>query len=211
MERKLVAALAVCRPASVSVDSLADALWAAHPPTSAKKTIQTNVLRVRTKLGRTAIETIGDSYRLGNGLETDIERFERAVREAAAATGGRTVCWDAALEWSGDAPLEELRHWAPADGRRAQLEELRLSAIEARWEAALDELSPADMVSDVEALVAAQPVRERRWSLLLVAYERAGRRVEGLRAFEQRTPDTGARTRRVAGTGARRNLRGAHT
>ena len=42
---------------------------------------------------------------------------------------------------------------------------------------ALDEHSPADVLADLEALVAAQPLRERRWSLLLLAYERAGRRV----------------------------------
>jgi DNA-binding SARP family transcriptional activator len=185
MERKLVAALAVCRPGSVSVDSLASALWTSHPPTSARKTIQTNVLRVRTKLGRTAIETIGNGYRLGAGVETDIERFERAVREAAETTSCRTARWDAALAWCSSAPLEELRHWAPADSRRAQFEELRQSAIEARWEAALDEQSPEDVVADLEALVAAEPLREQRWSLLLVAYERAGRRVDGLRAFER--------------------------
>ena len=49
----------------------------------------------------------------------------------------------------------------------------------------LDEHSPADVVAALEALVAAQPLRERRWSLLLLAYERAGRRVDGLRAFER--------------------------
>ena len=181
----LVAALAVRRPAPVSVDSIAEALWASDPPKSARKTIQTNVLRVRTKLGRTAIETVGESYRLGADVEVDIERFERAVHEAAASRHGGTAPWDAALAWCTDAPLDELRHWPPADGRRVQLTELRQSAIEARWESALDELSPSELVPMLEALVAAEPLREQRWSLLLAAYQRAGRRVEGLRAFER--------------------------
>jgi len=185
MELKLVSALAVCRPASVSIDSLAGALWGSRPPASARKTIQTNVLRVRSKLGRMTIETIGAGYRLAAGVETDIDCFERAVREAAASTSGRTARWDVALSWCGDAPLENLRLWPRADGPRAQLEELRLAAIEARWEAAIDEHSPADAVADLEALVAAEPLRERRWSLLLLAYERSGRRSEGLRAFER--------------------------
>ena len=185
MELKLVSGLAVCRPASVSIDSIAEALWASSPPASGRKTIQTNVLRVRSKLGRTAIETSADSYRLSADVETDIERFERAVRAAAERTTERTAGWDAALAWCGDEPLDDLRHWAPADGRRAQLEELQQSAIEARWEAALDEHPPAEIVPDLEAVVAAQPLRERRWSLLLLAYERADRRVDGLRAFER--------------------------
>ena len=181
----LVAALAIRRPAPVSVDSIAEALWASDPPKSARKTIQTNVLRVRTKLGRTAIETVGESYRLGADVEVDIECFERAVHEAAASRCGGTAPWDAALAWCTDAPLDELRHWPPADGRRVQLTELRQSAIEARWESALDELSPTELVPMLEALVAAEPLREQRWSLLLAAYQRAGRRVEGLRAFER--------------------------
>ena len=132
MERMLVAALAIRRPASVSVDSIAEALWDSDPPKSARKTIQTNVLRVRAKLGRTAIETVGESYRLGADVEVDIERFERAVHEAAASSRGSTARWDAALAWCSDAPLDEFRHWPPADGRRVQLTELRQSAIEAR-------------------------------------------------------------------------------
>lgn len=186
MERRLVAALAIRRPAAVSVESLADALWASGQPLSVKKAIQTNVLRVRAQLGRTAIETVDSGYRLGDDVEVDIDRFERAVREAAESTGGGGVArWDAALAWCGDAPLDEFRHWAPADGRRRQLDELRQAAIEARWACALDERPAGEIVPDLEALVSSEPLRERRWSLLVTAYRRAGRRVEGLRAFER--------------------------
>jgi DNA-binding SARP family transcriptional activator len=185
MERKLVAALAIRRPAAVSVTSLTDALWGDDPPTSAKKTIQTNVLRLRDKLGRDAVETVGDGYRLGADVEVDIERFERAVRDALKESGASTARWDGALEWCGGEPLDDFDHWRPADGRRAQLDELRSVAIEARWEAALEEGSASDLLPDLEAFVAEDPLRERRWALLLAAYQRAGRTADGLRAFER--------------------------
>ena len=185
MERKLVAALAIRRPAAVSVGSLADALWGDDRPPSAKKTIQTNVLRVRGKLGREAIETVGESYRLGADVEVDIECFEHAVREALASPGADTARWDAALAWWCDEALDDFDHWRPADGRRAQLDELRSVAIETRWDAALAEGSANDLIPDLEAFVADEPLRERRWALLLSAYQRAGRAVDGLRAFER--------------------------
>jgi DNA-binding SARP family transcriptional activator len=185
MERRLLAALAVRRPAPVSVDALGQALWGDDAPASMRKTIQNNVLRLRAKLGRSAVETVDNGYRLGPDVELDIERFEHAVRAAAAAADTRVAAWDAALAWCGDAPLDELRHWAPADAGRARLDELWRSGVEARWEAALAEGSPGDLVADLEALVAAAPLRERRWVLLLAAYQRAGRRADALRAFER--------------------------
>jgi DNA-binding SARP family transcriptional activator len=185
MERRLLAALAVRRPAVVSVDSLGDALWGGDAPASMRKTIQNNVLRLRAKLGPSVVETVEHGYRLGPDVDLDIERFEDAVRRAERATGARVASWDAALAWCGDAPLAELSHWSPADARRAQLDELWRSGVEARWEAALVEGSPGDLVPQLEALVAAAPLRERRWALLLAAYQRAGRRADGLRAFER--------------------------
>jgi DNA-binding SARP family transcriptional activator len=185
MERRLLTALAVRRPASVSVDSLGDALWNGDAPASMRKTIQNHVLRLRGALGRAAVETVDGGYRLGAGVELDIERFEEAVGIAERATDDRVAAWDAALAWCGDAPLDDLRHWASADARRAQLEEMRHAAVEARWEAALAEGEVTDVVPHLEALVAAVPLRERRWVLLMAAYGRAGRRADALRAFER--------------------------
>jgi DNA-binding SARP family transcriptional activator len=186
MERRLLAALAVRRPAAVSLDSLGEALWGGEVPASMRKAIHNHVLRLRATLGRSAVETVENGYRLGPDVELDIERFEDAVRAAERATGASVASWDAALAWcGGETPLAELGDWAPADARRVQLDELWRSGVEARWEAALAEGSPGDLIPDLEALVAAAPLRERRWDLLLAAYQRAGRRADGLRAFER--------------------------
>ena len=185
MERRLLAALAVRRPAAVSVDSLGEALWGGDVPASMRKAIHNHVLRLRAQLGRSVVETVENGYRLGPGVELDIERFEDAVRAAERSTATSVASWDAALAWCGDAPLAELGDWPPADARRVQLDELWRSGVEARWEAALAEGQPGDLIPGLEALVAAAPLRERRWALLLTAYQRAGRRADGLRAFER--------------------------
>ena len=58
-------------------------------------------------------------------IEVDIECFERAVRDALASPAAGTARWDAALVWCSDEALDDFDHWRPADGRRAQLDELR--------------------------------------------------------------------------------------
>jgi hypothetical protein len=146
MERRLLAALAVRRPSPVSIDALGEALWGGDAPASMRKTIQNNVLRLRAKLGRSVVETVENGYRLGPEVELDLERFEDALRGAERATGARLASWDAALAWCGDAPLAELSHWPPADARRLQLDELWHTGVEARWEAALAEGTPAELI-----------------------------------------------------------------
>jgi DNA-binding SARP family transcriptional activator len=183
MERRLLTVLAVRRPASVSVEELIDALWAGAAPESARKTAQNNVLRVRQKLGAPAIETAGGGYRLGDVVDTDIARFEQAMREKDRRADPSE--WDEVLAWCPESPLEDLRHWEPAVARRAHLDELRRSAVEARWDAALGNGDTSDAVAALEALVAEEPLREHRWVLLLAAYQAAGRHAEGLRAFER--------------------------
>jgi pimeloyl-ACP methyl ester carboxylesterase len=64
----------------------------------------------------------------------------------------------------------------------AELEELRLAAIEERVAAELAEGCHQRLVAELEALVAAHPLRERLWEHLVVALYRSGRQTEALRA-----------------------------
>ena len=50
---------------------------------------------------------------------------------------------------------------------------------------ALGVVSAAEVVAEAERLVQAEPLRERRWSLLLSSLDAAGRRAEAVRAFER--------------------------
>lgn len=175
MERRLLAALTARRPRVVTVDSLADALWPEGPPASARKTIQTNVLRVRTAVGADVVETVEGGYRLADDVEVDVDRFEAAMRAEK---------WEDALDLMAGTPFADVPCWVPAEAPRARLEELRCVAEEARLRAIVDS-GEADAVADLEALVAASPLRESSWCLLVRALDRSGRRAEALRAYER--------------------------
>ena len=68
-------------------------------------------------------------------------------------------------------------------GESRRLEELRLAAVEDRIDAELEVGRAAQAVAELEALVGEQPLRERLWSLLVLALYRAGRQGDALAAF----------------------------
>jgi len=103
MERRLLAALAVRRPAAVSVDLLGEALWPDEPPASMRKTIQNNVLRLRARLGRSSIETVEHGYRLGR---RSIWTSTGSRRPYTGRSGPRRPGWRAGTRrWPGAARL----------------------------------------------------------------------------------------------------------
>jgi DNA-binding SARP family transcriptional activator len=68
---------------------------------------------------------------------------------------------------------------------RVRLTELSAIAREERCAAALAVGASDDVVAEAEALVQAEPLRERRWVLLMQALDGAGRRGEALRTFDR--------------------------
>jgi DNA-binding SARP family transcriptional activator len=82
-ERRLLAALAVCRPGPVSYDALSDAVWGDAVPRSATRSLQTHVLRIRAAVGQAAVETVNSAYRLGRAVTVDAVRFRRRVGRSA--------------------------------------------------------------------------------------------------------------------------------
>ena len=67
--------------------------------------------------------------------------------------------------------------------RSARLESLRLAAVEERIEADLALGRHADLVGELEALVAENPYRERFRGQLMLALYRSGRQAEALEAY----------------------------
>ncbi len=65
-----------------------------------------------------------------------------------------------------------------------RLEELRLDALEARIEADLAAGRHADVVGELESLVARNPLRERLWAHLMVALYRCGRQADALASYQ---------------------------
>jgi DNA-binding SARP family transcriptional activator len=188
-KQRTVLALLVLRSGEVvPVDRLIDELWSDDPPPSAAHTVEGYVSRLRGALqpfGPT-IERRGGGYRLDlGGGSVDARMFVSLVEEgAAAAAAGEperaaALSLDAVRLWRGPA-LADVSLRAEAD----HLEELRLRALEQRFDAELRLGRHADVVAELRTLVGEHPHRERLVAQLMLALYRSGRHADALAAYE---------------------------
>jgi DNA-binding SARP family transcriptional activator len=191
--RTLFALLVLARGAVVTCDRLIDAVWGEEPPPSAVGALQAYVSRLRRELepARTAGTRSGVLVREGAGYavrltrdEVDAWRFEALIEEAgrpgAAATEKVALLTEALTLWRGpalsgfvDAP------WAVTEA--ARLAELREVVRERLLAARLQRGERGEaLLDEAGELVAGQPLREERWSLLALAHYRAHGQAEAL-------------------------------
>jgi predicted ATPase/DNA-binding SARP family transcriptional activator len=183
--RAVLAALLLAGGHQVRMDALVDAVWGDSPPDTAVKTVQKYVSQLRAQLGTPGLIVSGaDGYRLETA-DVDSRAFEALVAEGMREQGPERAA-DAltrALElWRGD-PYPDLPDLASAQTERRRLVEQRLAAIEALAEARLALGQHSAMIAWLHELVAAYPLRERLWGLLMRALYRDGRQAEALAAF----------------------------
>ena len=190
-DRVVVGALAACRGEPVSMDQLAEALWGEQPPASWRKLVQGCVMRLRKLLGPGAIETTGGGYRLKlSGEDVDAQRFDRMLARAREllARGepehAGYVAEEALDLWRGRAFVDVLE-WDLGRIEAERLEGLRLDAQEVRLEAAVRSGQHERVLTDLQVLVRAQPLRERRWALLALAQYQSGRQSDALATLRQ--------------------------
>ena len=82
-ERAMLAALVVRLGSTVPPGDLAEAWWGEAPPRTWEQQVRNSVARIRSRLGRDTIETVGWEYRLAMDPDTiDSVRFERLVSAA---------------------------------------------------------------------------------------------------------------------------------
>ena len=190
-DRVVLAALAV-RPGEVHTpDRLADALWGDRPPASSKKVVQGCVTRLRKALGPETIETQPQGYRLMmSSDELDTLLFEHLVgrgRELLTVGEAERASYtldQAADLWRGEA-FVDLDGWEPGRVEAGRLDELRLDSEEIGLDAALRAGHHLEVLAKAQDMVAAAPVRERRWGLLALAQYQAGRQAEALRTLHR--------------------------
>src|SRR6266516_2066939 len=106
-----------------------------------------------------------------------------------ALAGGRAAeaadrLREALALWRGP-PLAEFAYDSFAQIEIARLEELRLSGIEERIEADLALGRDRDIIPELEALVAKNPLRERLRGQLMLALYRSGRQAHALDAYQR--------------------------
>jgi DNA-binding SARP family transcriptional activator len=186
-QRALLAALLLDAGRVVSVDRLVDSLWGDAPPATAIASLQNFVAQLRKALGPDVIETRAPGYVLRlEPQQLDAARVRSLVDEARASDPARRAeLLDQALGlWRGE-PLAEFRYETFAQEEIARLEEFRLTVLEERAEAKLAIGAHADLVSDLEVLVLANPLRERLRAQLMLALYRSGRQAQALEVYRQ--------------------------
>ncbi len=186
--RTLLAVLALEPGRVVSVDRLVEALWPGDPPETAPHAVQVYVSQLRKALGP-VIATRAPGYELELAPErVDLHRFAQLTQDGRAALdGGDPVTAEGALRealalWRGPA-LADFLYEPFAQSEIARLEELRTVTLEERIEADLALGRHAELVSELEALIAAQPLREHPRAQLMLALYRSGRQADALAAY----------------------------
>jgi DNA-binding SARP family transcriptional activator len=187
--RALLASLALDAGRVVSVDRIVEALWPGDPPDTAAHAVQVYVSQLRKALGNETISTRAPGYVLEvDPGAVDAHRFARLVSEGREQLGAgdpaaaSSVLREALALWRGPA-LADFTYEPFAQTEIARLEELREVALEERIEADLALGRHAELVSELEALVDAQPLRERPRGQLMLALYRSGRQADALSAY----------------------------
>ena len=197
-QQALLASLLLHANQVVARSQLIDDLWGEDPPESAAKMVHMYVSELRKLL-----EADGPAADAWHGLVTrppgyvlqiepdqlDANRFARLIEAGRRALGDgqpidALVLLDEALAlWRGP-PLAEVADRSFAQAEAARLEELRLGAVEDRVEVQLALGRDATVVGELEALVAAHPLRERLRRQLMLALYRSGRQAEALEVYK---------------------------
>jgi predicted ATPase/DNA-binding SARP family transcriptional activator len=194
-QRAVLAILLLRANEVVSSERLIDELWSGEPPTTAAKSLQVHVSRLRSALANGGpdrderIATASGGYRLRVAPgELDRDRFESLLANGLAALEAGT--WKVASQrfrealglWRGR-PLSDFEYESFAQAEIARLSELHVAAAE-RWieaELALGHETP--VIGDLERLVREHPYHERLCSQLMLALYRAGRQADALAAY----------------------------
>ena len=195
-QRCVLARLIAAQGRVVSADRLVEDLYAEEAPPKALAAVQSYVSHLRRALepGRAARAPAGVLVTSPPGYAVRLSRdavdawsFEDEAHRAAglddpAAVHSRLSA--ALASWHG-AAFEEFGGLPWADLEASRLEELRLTAAEARAEAALRLGRAAQTVADLSRMTAEHPLREEAWRLLALALYQSGRQGDALAALRR--------------------------
>ncbi|MQA80282.1 MAG: tetratricopeptide repeat protein [Streptosporangiales bacterium] len=192
-ERVVLAALLLAAGRAVSVEQLIDSVWGDSPIATARQSLAVYVYRLRSAVGEELIVSAGNGYRVDvSRCGLDLADFDALVEEAGEAEGrGDLPVAVARLRaalglWRGD-PLDDVASDVLHRHGVAALAERRLGVVEgmAGWEIALGR--GRDTLVELRRLVAAHPLRERLWALLMRALVAEGQQAGALAAYRDIT------------------------
>ncbi|MGW0081127.1 BTAD domain-containing putative transcriptional regulator [Streptomyces sp. NPDC003393] len=188
-QRALLAALLLREGRTATASELIDALWGEEPPSQALAALRTYASRLRKVLdpGVLASESGGYAIRgLPEGaLDVAVAQELAAEADKARATGdlrhARATLERALALWDGETLAGVPGPYA--ETQRTRLEEWRLQLLESRLDMDLEQGCHAEAVSELTALTATHPLRERLRELLMLALYRSGRQAEALAVY----------------------------
>ncbi|CAN5595422.1 hypothetical protein BH09ACT7_BH09ACT7_17750 [soil metagenome] len=191
-QRAVLAALLIDADRSVEIDQLIEHVWHDAPPLKPVVSLRAYIANLRRILGSDVrLVTEAKGYRLHLGTDRlDTREFEslitdgRRLLEVGDAAGCGGVLARALTLWRG-APFSDFRDQPFTHHEVHRLEALRADAVEMRFEAELRLGRNVELISDLEAEVACNPMRERLWGQLMLALYRAGRRTDALHAHSR--------------------------
>jgi predicted ATPase/DNA-binding SARP family transcriptional activator len=180
LQRTLLALLVLHRGQIVSVDSAIDALWPTALPADPAAALQNHLSRLRRGLPADLIGSFADGYRLDPALVTvDADELATALADGV----GPSEIDRFISRWHGPA-YPELADVDAGLAEAARLDELRWRAAEQRAAHRLAAGDTDGLVAELQALTAAQPLREQPRALLLDALVATGRHADALRAYD---------------------------
>jgi DNA-binding SARP family transcriptional activator/tetratricopeptide (TPR) repeat protein len=187
--RVFVAALAAAPRGAVSLDRLADAVWADRPPRNPQANLATLASRLRRVVGDGFIEPGPASYALARGVVLDVDAADDLVTAAASrlARGEGTLAVAGAtraLDLLGETErLAEECDGPWADGLRVRVVDLRREARHVRSAAATITGQPDLARSSAASAVASDPYDERAHRDLMEALAVDGRATAALEVY----------------------------
>jgi YVTN family beta-propeller protein len=193
-QRSILALLLLHPGEAVARDTLIDALWGERPPATASTALHGYVSQLRKVLeperqsggAPSVLVTQEPGYSLHIAPEqVDAQRFRQLTadgRAAAEAEQAAQLLREALSLWQGPA-LAGVADEQFLAAEATRLDEERAAALEDRIDADLELGRHASVVGELEALVAAEPMRERPRAQLMLALYRCGRQADALAAY----------------------------
>src|SRR5262245_28398733 len=197
-QRAVLAALLVDLGQPVSADRLVDRVWGDDPPDRAEGSLQAYISNLRRALepdrkprepARLLVTRAAGYALMAARDDVDLAHFEDLAGSGhraldAADLRAATAQLDAALAlWDRGAPLPEFAGEPWCDETATRLVQLRVQALQDRFDAGLQLGEHAALVPRIEAAVASEPYHEPLRAQLALALYRAGRQRDALAAL----------------------------
>ncbi|MGW1655366.1 AfsR/SARP family transcriptional regulator [Streptomyces atratus] len=187
-QRALLTALLLRDGRTATASELIDAIWGEEPPSQALAAVRTYASRLRKVLDPQTLVSDAGGYAIRTRNDAfDLTMAQELVAEAEKARAGgdraqaRSLFSKALGLWDGETLASVPGPYA--ENQRTRLEEWRLQLTETRLDLDLEVGCHAEAVSELTALTAAHPLRERLRELLMIALYRSGRQAEALAVY----------------------------